>query len=45
MHPQIIIGTPGRFVDILKKKWINMEKLKIIVLDEADEMLDRNFGE
>eukprot|EP00828_Plagiopyla_frontata_P021471 TRINITY_DN28065_c0_g1_i2.p1 TRINITY_DN28065_c0_g1~~TRINITY_DN28065_c0_g1_i2.p1 ORF type:complete len:415 (+),score=77.77 TRINITY_DN28065_c0_g1_i2:84-1328(+) len=45
IKPQVIIGTPGRFVDILKKKWISMEKLKILILDEADEMLDRNFGE
>lgn len=39
----IIIGTPGRINDLLEKKIIQTERIQILVLDEADEMLDRGF--
>lgn len=42
---QIISGTPGRVLDHLKRKTINPESLKILVLDEADEMLSMGFAE
>ncbi len=42
---QIIIGTPGRVIDHLNRKTLNMDKVKIVVLDEADEMLDMGFRE
>ncbi len=39
----IIIATPGRLLDYLRKKIINFSYLKFLVLDEADEMLRRGF--
>lgn len=42
---QIIIGTPGRILDNLSRKKIDVSKLKMVVLDEADEMLSRGFLE
>ncbi len=45
MGDQIIVGTPGRIVDHLKKKTLKLENLKFMVLDEADEMLNMGFLE
>ena len=42
---QVVVGTPGRVVDMIGKKFINTDHLKILVLDEADEMLTRGFIE
>jgi len=39
----VVVGTPGRVLDLITKKFINTSQLKIIVLDEADEMLGRGF--
>jgi ATP-dependent RNA helicase DeaD len=41
--PQIIIGTPGRVLDHLKSGALNLKSLKMVVLDEADRMLDMGF--
>ena len=41
----IVVGTPGRLRDHLERKRLNLAKLKTIVLDEADEMLDLGFRE
>lgn len=41
--PAILVGTPGRLLDHLKRKTINLDSAKTIVLDEADEMLDMGF--
>ena len=38
-----IIGTPGRIVDLIKRKVINLSKIEYLVLDEADEMLNMGF--
>ncbi len=43
--PQIIVATPGRLKDHLERKTIRLKKLKTIVLDEADEMLNMGFRE
>lgn len=43
MGDQIIIGTPGRIVDHLKKGTLDLSNLKYFVLDEADEMLKMGF--
>ncbi len=43
--PQIIVGTPGRIVDMLNKSHIYTDKLKMVIIDEADEMLSYGFQE
>ncbi len=40
---QIIIGTPGRIMDHIHRRTIKMDQVKMIILDEADEMLDMGF--
>ncbi|MCP4788173.1 MAG: DEAD/DEAH box helicase [Fuerstiella sp.] len=40
---QAIIGTPGRIIDLLRRGVLKLDKLKIVVLDEADRMLDIGF--
>ena len=42
---QIVVGTPGRVHDLIRRKRINAKKIKVIVLDEADEMLSSGFKE
>ncbi len=44
-NPSIIVGTPGRIVDELNNKKLNLAYLKSITLDEADEMLSFGFKE
>jgi ATP-dependent RNA helicase DeaD len=39
----IVVGTPGRIIDHLKRGTLNLESVKIVVLDEADRMLDMGF--
>ena len=43
--PHVIIGTPGRVHDMFRRKYINPSLLKILVVDEADEMLSSGFKE
>lgn len=40
---QIIIGTPGRVMDHMERRTLKMDDIKMVVLDEADEMLDMGF--
>jgi len=42
---QIIIGTPGRVMDHMGRRTLDMSSVKMMVLDEADEMLDMGFRE
>jgi ATP-dependent RNA helicase DeaD len=42
---QIIVGTPGRVMDHLRRETIDISNLKVVVLDEADEMLRMGFQE
>lgn len=42
---QIIVGTPGRVMDHMRRHTIRMDKVKMVVLDEADEMLNMGFRE
>ena len=41
--PQVLVGSPGRVLDLIKKKHISLGYLKSFVLDEADEMLSKGF--
>ncbi len=41
----IIVGTPGRLIDHINRRTINLEKMSRVVLDEADQMLDMGFQE
>lgn len=40
---QIIVATPGRLIDLLKRKAVDLNSVKTVVLDEADEMLSMGF--
>jgi ATP-dependent RNA helicase DeaD len=44
-NPQIIVGTPGRTIDHIRRETIRLENIRFVVLDEADEMLDMGFRE
>lgn len=43
--PQVIVGTPGRVLDMIQKKELFTNKIKTFVIDEADEMLSQGFQE
>ncbi len=40
---QIVVATPGRLIDLIERKAINLEQIRYVVLDEADEMLNMGF--
>lgn len=42
---QIVIGTPGRVIDHINRKTLKLDNVKMVILDEADEMLDMGFRE
>ena len=42
-HPQVIVGTPGRVLDHIRRGTLKLGELKVLVLDEADEMLRMGF--
>ncbi|MEP1095365.1 MAG: DEAD/DEAH box helicase [Cyclobacteriaceae bacterium] len=42
---QIVVATPGRLMDLIKRKAVKLENVKYVVLDEADEMLNMGFKE
>jgi translation initiation factor 4A len=41
--PHVVIGTPGRLLDMITKKIINIDTIRVLVLDEADELLSEGF--
>ena len=43
--PHVIVGCPGRVYDMIRRRHINANKLKLVILDEADEMLSSGFKE
>jgi len=45
MNPHIIVGCPGRIHDMMRRNYINAKTIKLVVLDEADEMLSSGFKE
>jgi ATP-dependent RNA helicase DeaD len=40
---QIVVGTPGRIIDLLERQELNLDRLRLAVLDESDEMLSMGF--
>jgi ATP-dependent RNA helicase DeaD len=41
----VVVGTPGRIIDLVDRKALNLDKIKLFILDEADRMLDMGFQE
>jgi ATP-dependent RNA helicase DeaD len=44
-HPQVVVGTPGRVMDHMRRGTLTLAGLRALVLDEADEMLNMGFAE
>lgn len=44
-NPRVVVGTPGRVLDFIQQRVLNLKKCKYFVLDEADEMLGIGFLE
>ncbi|MFD2111210.1 DEAD/DEAH box helicase [Thiorhodococcus fuscus] len=44
-NPQVIVGTPGRVMDHIRRGTLSMDGIRTLVLDEADEMLNMGFAE
>src|SRR5699024_1684894 len=42
-RPQIVVATPGRLLDHMRRRTIRLDNVKVVVLDEADEMLNMGF--
>ena len=42
-HPHIVVATPGRLMDHYNRKNLRLDKIKTVILDEADRMLDMGF--
>src|SRR5690606_23617134 len=42
---QVVVGTPGRVIDHLERRSMNLDAVQFLVLDEADEMLRMGFAE
>ena len=43
--PQVVVGCPGRIHDMLRRRHINSQHIRLLVIDEADEMLSSGFKE
>lgn len=43
--PQVVVGCPGRIHDMLRRRHINSQHIKLLIIDEADEMLSSGFKE
>lgn len=43
-HPRIIIATPGRLIDHMEQRYVFLDEVSVLVLDEADRMLDLGFA-
>jgi translation initiation factor 4A len=45
IKPHVVVGTPGRIHDMIRRRYLRVDKMKILVIDEADEMLSSGFKE
>ena len=43
--PHIVVGTPGRLLDLIKRKALKLQDIETLILDESDEMLNMGFLE
>ena len=43
-NPHVIVATPGRMNDFLQRGWVKLDDVKVLILDEADMMLDMGFA-
>lgn len=41
--PHVVVGTPGRIHDMIRRRYLKVDKMKLLVIDEADEMLSSGF--
>ena len=44
-YPHVAVGTPGRILDMMEKRYLDPNHMKYLVIDEADEMLSQGFKE
>lgn len=44
-NPQVIVGTVGRVLDMIEKRYLVVDEIEMMILDEADEMLSQGFSE
>jgi len=42
-NPNVVVGTPGRLKDLISRKALKLERFSMVILDEADQMLDMGF--
>ncbi len=42
-NPHVVVGTPGRLKDLISRKALRLERFRMVILDEADQMLDMGF--
>jgi len=42
-NPHVVVGTPGRLKDLIDRKALKLERFSMVILDEADLMLDMGF--
>ena len=45
IKPHVVVGTPGRIHDMIRRRYLHVDKMKLLVIDEADEMLSAGFKE
>jgi|TARA_B110000858_G_scaffold154411_2_gene176149 translation initiation factor 4A len=43
IKPHVVVGTPGRIHDMIRRRYLKVDKIKILVIDEADEMMSSGF--